>query len=172
MIHRVSPMRRWLGPAVIFAICLIPMLGVLDDQAAEDALAMGIFFMLFGLILALGMYWLIDRARVITDEEFLELRLPGCSLRTEWTNLVRLDMTPGCQGVFLHSSRGGGLQRVVTSLPTSIRQMPTEQAEALAQGRFVPLTPFMWRWKGPLGAAFRQHAPKLFARQANRVPGK
>ncbi|MEE4329310.1 MAG: hypothetical protein V2J10_00475, partial [Wenzhouxiangella sp.] len=74
-IHRVSPTRRWLGPALIFAICLIPMLGILDAQAAEDALAMGVFFILLGLILALGMYWLIDRARVITDEEGLELRL-------------------------------------------------------------------------------------------------
>jgi len=161
-----------LGPALIFAICLIPMLGVLDDDAAENALAMASFFMLLGLFLAVVMYWLIDRARVITDDEGLELRLPGCSLRTEWRNLAGLDLTPGCQGVFLHQSRGGGIRRVVSRLPNSIRQMPTEQAEAFAQGRFVPLTPFMWRWKGPLGEALRNHAPQLFPRQSSSAPGE
>ncbi|MEE4330410.1 MAG: hypothetical protein V2J10_06045, partial [Wenzhouxiangella sp.] len=104
--------------------------------------------------------------------EGLELRLPGCGLRTEWRNLARLDMTPGCQGVFLHRSRGGGVRRVVSRLPNSIRQMPIEQAEAFAQGRFVPLEPFMWRWNGPLGEALRNHAPQLFTRQSNSAPGE
>ena len=160
--HPVSPLRRWITPVIVIALFSLVGIALYFDKEPPDGLLKfyGIFGG-FGLILSLATYWIGAYAKLITSEKDITLRQIGPTLSTGWDNIERIDLTRGIEGLFLRKP-------CTRNIPKSIRMfsiwsgLTHEQIVAYSEGRFIPLSPFMWHWKGALGEAFRNNTPQLF----------
>ena len=163
--HLVSPLRRWLTPVVVIALFSLVVIALYFDKEPPDGLLKfyGIFGG-FGLILSLATYWIAGYTKLITSEKDITLRQIGPTLSTGWDNIERIELTRGIEGLFLRKPCTRIIPKFIRyfSIYPALTGMTTEQIVAYSEGCFIPLSPFMWRWKDAIGEIFRNNAPQLF----------
>ena len=103
-------------------------------------------------------YLLVAYTRLVTDAKGLTLYQIGYVQRVAWEDIERVVLTPGAAGLFLRKPSGRLPQ---TGKKLSNTMLPSDQMEAYVRGQFLVLTPFMWRWEGPLGEDFRRYVPEF-----------
>lgn len=162
-IHPVSPFRLWITPVFIIAmvsfVCIAWWIGG-SQQEHDNSSGFITIFSGLGLVLALAMYCLGRYAKLSTSATGITLRQIGPDLYTEWNNIEWIDLKRGVEGIYLRKS-------CTQSIPKWIRHIPyaggltRRQMNAYVEGRFIQLSPFMWRWNGELGREFHRYVPEL-----------
>jgi hypothetical protein len=174
-VYRINTTRLLVLPAIwlLFVAMLLGTLGrgTLPGEAAAGFVAAGILTLVLGPMFYLTVW----RSRLELDAQGIAHHQFGYTVRSSWSNLERLSMEPGMEGLYLrepgHDSallRGSTrfLQRLstLTGMPSFIGD-----ADALAQGRFIALMTFTSQLHGgPLSRDLERWAPQLFATQASR----
>jgi hypothetical protein len=160
--HPVSPLRRWITPVIVIGLFSLVGIALYFDKEPPDGLLKfyGIFGG-FGLILSLATYWIAGYTKLITSEKDITLRQIGSTLSTGWDNIERIELTRGIEGLFLRKPCTRNIPKFIRYFPFGAG-LTYEQLEAYSEGRFIPLSPFMWRWKDAIGEIFCNNAPQLF----------
>ena len=160
--HPVSPLRRWITPVIVIGLFSLVGIALYFDKKPPDELLKfyGIFGG-FGLILSLATYWIAGYTKLITSEKDITLRQIGSTLSTGWDNIERIELTRGIEGLFLRKPCTRNIPKFIRYFPFGAG-LTYEQLEAYSEGRFIPLSPFMWRWKDAIGEIFCNNAPQLF----------
>lgn len=163
--HPVSPLRRWITPVIVIALFSLVGIALYFDKGPPDGLLKfyGIFGG-FGLILSLATYWIAGYTKLIISEKDITLRQIGPTLSTGWDNIERIELTRGIEGLFLRKPCTRNIPKFIRyfSIYPALTGMTTEQIVAYSEGCFIPLSPFMWRWKDAIGEIFCNNAPQLF----------
>jgi hypothetical protein len=157
------------GVWLLFSIALIGS-ALTSHMSREVAAAWYTEIMLTGVVLPL---------LLVTWCSRLELSEAGithhqCTYRIEstWENVAALTLGPGPEGLLLRQRGGAGwFLRYSLEMLRIFGVANAFGGQALAEGRFIALAPFMAHWrKGPLRDDLRRMAPHLFAaeRQRNR----
>jgi hypothetical protein len=109
----------------------------------------------------LATYWIAGYTKLIISEKDITLRQIGSTLSTDWDNIERIELTRGIEGLFLRKPCKRNIPKFIRYVPFGAG-LTYEQLEAYSEGRFIPLSPFMWRWTDAIGEIFCNNAPQLF----------
>lgn len=174
--HRQLPHVYHLGLArllplpVLWALLTGPLLllglsGPASDPNESDA------WVLVALILTLIMlpfFALLWQSRLVLTPEGIAHHQFGYTVRSSWSNLKALTLTPGEQALVLGvpGTRSRLLRWSARILPAVVpfsADAVVGDVDALAEGRLILLAPFMTHWKrGPLRDDLLRWAPQLF----------
>jgi hypothetical protein len=100
----------------------------------------------------------------------------GYTVRSTWANLEAVQLRPGSEAIYLREpgTRSTLLRLSAKLVGNAVRnaQSLIGDANALAEGRLIPLVPFMRHWKrGPLREDLIRCAPHLFDNERTKTPG-
>lgn len=172
-IYRINRGRLLVLPAVwlMFVVVLTGFLGrsTVPGEAAAGVAGAGILTLIFGPIF----YFTVWRSRLELDAQGIAHHQFGYTVRSSWANLERLSMQPGMEGLYLtEPGVRSPLLRGSTRILQDIGQLAglgrfVGDMDALAQGRYITLTPFTDHLRGgPLSRDLERWAPQLFAAEA------
>jgi hypothetical protein len=162
-VYRLSPGRLFVLPGVWLLFTLVlggAALG--SDKPGDTAAAVFTLLMLSAIVLPLVLVTWLSR---------LELTAEGIThfqttyrIKSTWQNLESLTLGPGPEGLILRERGGGGwFLRFSQDMMRAFGMAEGFGGQALAEGRFIALAPFMAHWRrGPLQEDLRRMAPHLF----------
>jgi hypothetical protein len=159
--------------ALLTALLLLPFLTATGLDPAEDAaLLLGAAVVTLILLPIFAITW---QSRLVLTAQGIAHHQLGYTVRSPWANLVALDLSAGRQALTL--GEPGCSSRLLRWASLAMAFAMPDWAEglygdvdALAQGRLIPLAPFMSHWKqGPLHADLLRWAPHVFAASTART---
>ena len=132
-----------------------------DDTSALQLTALTVTIVLLPFF---GMLW---QSRLVLTPEGIAHHQFGYTVRSTWSNVQALCLTPGVESLILTKP---GTSSVLLRWSTRILQIIAPDmfgdATALAEGRLIALSPFMWHWRrGTLREDLLRFAPHLFPSQ-------
>lgn len=163
-VYHIGPWRRWV-PVWIFGPILLGTLGLWICLPSKDRAVAG-YFLAALLPFALGMQWLIDRARLEISPEGVRLRQTGYRLETPWANIVDLLLEHGREGFVTREPVGGQGQELLAAtagMGVAFTPIYDDRHRALlGEHRLIPFEAFAWHLRhGPLRSEIEEYAPHL-----------
>ena len=140
---------------------------------AGDSMAGAGTAMILTLIFGPIFYFTVWQSRLELDSNGITHFQFGYTIRSSWSNVERLSMQPGAEGLYL--ARAGTDSNLLSGAVRVVQQMnritgvgsAIGDAEALANGRFIALMPFTSHLGGgPLSQDLERWAPQLFRAEA------
>ncbi len=160
-VYHISPMRLMVLPA-IWLVFVVPLLvGAFAGNGPADAAAIFACGMLTLILLPIfGITWF---SRLVLTPEGIVHHQFGYSVRSTWKNVGSLTLAPPCVGlVLIEPGVKSALLRFSTYALGTYGLAASFGGNALAEGRFIVLQPFLAHWKrGPLREDIIRWAPHL-----------
>lgn len=166
--YHLSPARLCLVPAVWLAVAgPLLWLAAGEDTSTDEAYAFGITAALYTLMMFAGQAIVWQSRLVLTPAGVAHHQL-GYTIRSRWDNVRALSVAAGAQGLWLRRP-GTDSRLLYWSTRLIAAPMPHTaaglfvDADLLATGQLILLTPFMAHWRrGALRADLLRWAPHLF----------
>lgn len=176
-VYRINRPRLLVLPAIWLLVVGVLLWAVgVSTTPAESEAGVGAA-LIVTLIIGIVFYFAVWRSRLELDPHGITHFQFGYTIRSSWSNLERISMQPGAEGLYL--AKPGTDSRLLRgsiwivkglSAVTGIGSIEGD-AEALAEGRFIALIAFTSHLGGgPLSKDLERWAPQLFLADAKRTP--
>lgn len=160
---------RLLALPVVWLVCTVALLTLAGSETTTGAREAGLLALLIVTAIMAPIYYFgVWRSRLVLDAQGISHHQLGYVIRSDWSNVARLDLTAGVEGLHLHapgtrSRLLGAAVRVVRVLSATLGVgSVVGDYDALAEGRFIALMPFNRQLRdGPLGRDLERWAPHL-----------
>lgn len=160
--YRLRSWRRWLMWWMFLPMLLVGLLMAMSGDAGANA-AGAVLMLMAGTVLA-GWEWLWRRTVLELCATGPRLRQLGYTLETPWSNVAGLHIEPGREGFVLLQPLDTPDARRLASYGGLYGQYAGNQANWIAQQRFIPIEAFAWHLrKGTLATELAAKAPQLAA---------
>lgn len=170
-VYRVNPLRLMVIPSLWLAAAafLLTMAAQPGERGNAIAWLQAAGFLM---LILLPFFLIVWMSRLVLTDDGIEHHQFGYTVRSTWTNIESMSTVRGMEGLYLREpgTRSRLLRRSAMLLDSITRAvgLPSSfgDAAALAEGRFIALTPFTHHWhEGSLKADLQRRAPHLFLAQ-------